>query len=160
MSEEINEIIGIFRNRRLGKLFSGKTNNTLIQFFRYCFVGGLAALIDWGTSLLLFYAVFDRAHPVAANSLSFAAGLTVNYILSTFWIFRESRIKSKLLEFISFALIGMVGLFITAVITLLFKHWLMQTTSAYQIIGKITATAAAFLWNFAARKILLFSKKK
>lgn len=159
VGQELNEIKDIFRSRKFGRLFSGETNNTLIQFFRYVFVGGFATVVDWGLSALLFYAVFGQQYPVAANSLSFAAGLIVNYLLSTFWIFKESRVKSKIAEFIGFALIGLVGLLITAGLTLLFKHLLMEVTSAYQIIGKITATAVSFLWNFFARKFLLFSKK-
>ncbi len=159
VSRELDEIKDIFRSKKLGRLFAGETNNTLIQFFRYIFVGGFATIVDWGLSALLFYAVFGETHPVAANSLSFAAGLIVNYLLSTFWIFKESRVKSKIAEFIGFALIGLVGLLITAGITLLFKQLLMETTSAYQIIAKITATAVSFLWNFFARKYLLFSKK-
>ncbi len=159
VKSEIDELKDIFRTREIGRLFSGETNNTLIQFFRYIFVGGFATIVDWGLSAFLFYAVFKEQYPVAANSLSFAAGLIVNYLLSTFWIFKESKVKSKIAEFMGFALIGLVGLLITAGITLLFKHLLMETTSAYQIIGKITATAVSFLWNFGARKVLLFSGK-
>ncbi len=156
---EIDELKDILKTREIGRLFSGKTNNTLIQFFRYIFVGGFATIVDWGISALLFYVIFGQRYPVAANSLSFAAGLIVNYLLSTFWIFRESKVKSKIAEFMGFALIGLVGLLITAGITLLFKHLLIETTSAYQIIAKITATAVSFLWNFGARKIFLFSGK-
>ena len=32
----------ILRHGQFGKLFAGATENTLIQFFRYCFVGGAA----------------------------------------------------------------------------------------------------------------------
>ena len=160
VGQEINELKEILRNKKIGSLFSGETDNTLIQFFRYIFVGGFATVIDWGSSALLFYIVFGQSHPVAANSLSFAAGLIVNYLLSTFWIFKHSKVKSKIAEFIGFALIGVVGLLITAGVTLLFRNLLMETTSAYQIIGKIAATAVSFLWNFTARKVLLFSGKK
>ena len=159
VGQELNEIKDIFRSRKFGRLFTGETNNTLIQFFRYIFVGGFATVVDWGLSALLFYAVFGQQYAVAANSLSFAAGLIVNYLLSTFWIFKESKVKSKIAEFIGFALIGLVGLLITAGLTLLFRQLLMEITSAYQIIAKITATAVSFLWNFFARKYLLFSKK-
>lgn len=149
--------MNILRGRQFGKLFSGDTDNALIQFFRYFFVGGLATVADWGISALLFYIVFGRQYPVAANTLSFIVGLTMNYLLSKMWVFKKSKIKSKAAEFIGFALIGVVGLLITAGVTVLFRNWLISITSAYQIIAKVTATAVSFLWNFLARKILLFS---
>ena len=52
------EIVEIFRKGQLGRLFAGATENTLIQFFRYCFVGGAATIVDWGLSSLLFYFAF------------------------------------------------------------------------------------------------------
>ena len=157
MNKNVSEIMDILRGRHFGRLFSGDTDNTLIQFFRYIFVGGLATVADWGISALLFYIVFGCKYAVAANTLSFAAGLVTNYLLSTKWIFKKSKVKSKAAEFIGFALIGVVGLLITAGVTVLFRHWLIDITSAYQIIAKISATAISFLWNFFARKFLLFS---
>ena len=84
----------------------------------------------------------------------------MNYIISTFWIFKESKVKNKLVEFISFAAIGVVGLLITIGITKLFEIWLGDTTSLFQIIAKLVSTAVSFLWNFFARKILLYTKKE
>ena len=45
-------------------------------------------------------------------------------------------------------------------ITWLFELWLADKTSAFLILAKIVSTAAAFFWNFFARKILLFTKKE
>ena len=41
------ELRQILKEKQFGKLFAGATENTLIQFFRYCFVGGAATVIDW-----------------------------------------------------------------------------------------------------------------
>ena len=65
----------------------------MIQFFRYCFVGGAATIVDWGLSSLLFYFAFHQSYAVIANGLSFVAGLLANYFLSTFWVFRSSKIN-------------------------------------------------------------------
>lgn len=158
----MDEIKQIIRDRQFKKLFVGDTDNTLIQFFRYLFVGGLAFLVDFAVSWLLFHFVFGDRKELGwvANSLSFVAGLAVNYIISTFWIFKESKAKNKLVEFISFAAIGVVGLLITIGITKLFEIWLGDTTSLFQIIAKLVSTAVSFLWNFFARKILLYTKKE
>ena len=140
------------------KLFVEETDSTFIQFFRYCFVGGFATVVDWGMSALLFYCVFGTKLALLCNGLSFAAGLVVNYCLSTFWIFKNSKINNRLLEFLSFAAIGVVGLLITLGITSLFELMLANSTSLYQIIAKVVSTAVSFLWNFFARKYLLFNK--
>lgn len=159
-NSQLQEVKDILREKKFGKLFSGETENTYIQFFRYLFVGGLATVVDWGVSFILFKFVFGERYAVAANSISFVAGLVVNYVISTFWIFSNSKVKSKLMEFLGFAAIGLVGLFMTMGITKLFEIWLADKTSLFQILAKIVSTAAAFFWNFFARKILLFSKKE
>lgn len=140
------------------KLFVGDTDNTFIQFFRYCFVGGFATVVDWGLSALLFYLVFGQQLAVLCNGLSFVAGLLVNYFLSTFWIFKSSKINNRFLEFLSFAAIGVVGLLLTLGITWGFEAALKDVTSLYQIIAKVVSTAVSFLWNFFARKYLLFNR--
>ena len=150
----------ILRHGQFGKLFAGATENTLIQFFRYCFVGGAATVVDWGISALLFFAVFDQHYAILANGSSFVAGLLANYFLSTFWVFRSSKVQSRLVEFLAFAAIGVVGLLLTIGITKVSEITLGNITSAYQMIGKVVSTMVAFLWNFFARKYLLFSKKE
>ena len=122
-------------------------------------MGGAATIVDWGLSSLLFYFAFHQSYAVIANGLSFVAGLLANYFLSTFWVFRSSKIKSRLAEFLAFAAIGVVGLLLTIGITKLFEITMADVTSAYQIISKVVSTAVAFLWNFFARKYLIYSKK-
>ncbi len=160
MNSAFSEIKEICRTKQFGKLFVGDTENTLIQFFRYCFVGGIATVADWGASYLLFHFVFHDSHAVAANVISFVIGLIVNFVLSRFWIFKNSKVKNKFAEFLGFAAIGLVGLLLTAGITKGFELWLADKTAAYQILGKIVSTAIAFFWNFFARKFLLYSPKK
>ena len=144
---------------KLKNMFAGETDNTFIQFFRYLFVGGFATVVDWGVSALLFYLVFGESLALLCNGVSFVLGLVVNYLLSTFWIFKTSKIKNRFLEFISFAAIGVVGLLITLGVTWIFEGLLANVTNLYQIIAKVVSTAVSFFWNFFARKYLLFNKK-
>lgn len=159
-SSNMQEVKDILSSKKFGKLFVGDTENTLIQFFRYLFVGGLATVVDWGVSYILFRFAFHEQYAIAANSISFVAGLIVNYVISTFWIFKNSKVESRLVEFLGFAAIGLVGLFMTMGITKLFEIWLADKTNLYQILAKIVSTGAAFFWNFFARKILLYTKKE
>lgn len=140
-------------------LTTDKTDSTLIQFIRYVFVGGAATVVDWGASFVLFEVVFGQRYATAANVISFILGLIVNFLISTFWVFGESKVKNKMAEFLGFAAIGVVGLLMTIGITKLCEFKLADITHFYQIIGKIISTAAAFFWNFFARKILLYGKK-
>lgn len=143
----------------LKKLFTEKTDNTFIQFFRYVFVGGAATVVDWGSSFVLFQLVFHQKYATAANVIAFILGLITNYIISTIWVFDSSKVKSRVTEFLSFAGIGVVGLLITIGVTRLFEYKLSSKTSLYQIIAKIVATAISFFWNFFARKYLIYNKQ-
>lgn len=160
-SEHLTEVKQILKQHQFKKLFSGDTENTFIQFFWYCFVGGFATIVDWALSSLLFYLVFSGSgYAALCNVLSFVAGLLVNYFLSTFWIFKQSKMQNRFLEFLSFAAIGVVGLLLTIGITKGFAWALADVTSLYQILSKVVSTAVAFFWNFFARKYLLYTKKE
>ena len=145
---------------KIKNLFVGETDNTFVQFFRYIFVGGFATVVDWGLSAALFYLIFGQHFAVLCNGLSFVAGLIVNYFISTFWVFNNSKIKNKFVEFLSFAAIGVVGLLVTLGVTYTFEWLLADKTSLYQMIAKVASTALSFFWNFFARKFLLFNKDK
>ena len=81
-SEHLTEVKQILKQHQFKKLFSGDTENTFIQFFRYCFVGGFATVVDWALSSLLFYLAFSGSgYAALCNGLSFVAGLLVNYFL-------------------------------------------------------------------------------
>lgn len=167
----VGEIKEIISKKEFSRLFKGATNNTYIQFFRYLFVGGMAAVVDFAASSLVFFFLFgQRLGPVfepvpwltwavLSNGAGFVLGLIFNYVLSTCFVFQNSNVKNKLLEFLSFAAIGLVGLFITFGVTWVIELLLGDKTSLFQLIGKITATAVSFLWNFFARKILLYRQK-
>ena len=88
------------------KILFENTTNLFIQLFRYTLVGGLAFVVDFG--LLFFLTEYVRLHYLISATISFLAGLLVNYVISTQWIFRDSKIKNKKVEFILFGLIGII----------------------------------------------------
>jgi len=141
-----------------------KTSNVKIQFFRFLFVGAAATIVDMLTLFLLreftalktlnltFY--FIDVGLFICIMLGFTVGLIVNYILSTLWVFDKSKIKTKKIEFLIFALIGIVGLIINTVIVQLFDTYVNFSLS--YIVGKLLATGVAFIWNFTARKLIIY----
>lgn len=148
------------------KLFVGDTDNTFVQFFRYVFVGGAAFVVDYGImTALVELAGFNE---VAAATVSFIAGLVVNYLLSTLWIFKGSKLNSRLAEFAAFAAVGVVGLGINAAIIWFFSDILaaklvlgsLLAADKYYLVGKLVSTAVVFIWNFAGRKFIIFNKQQ
>jgi putative flippase GtrA len=131
-------------------LFVTKTRNTYIQFFRYGFVSVLALVVDFGGLIIL--KEFAHLYYLIAATISFVAGLIVNYLISAFWVFHSSKLSNKTHEFLLFALIGLVGLGLTDAIL-----WALTSgLGLYYIYSKAIATAIVYFWNFGARKKFVF----
>ena len=133
-------------------LFRESTNRTLVQLFRYGFVGGVAFLIDYGTLFLL--TEYVQIPYLISAAIAFIVGLIINYLLSVYWVFNKNRDNKPAREFLFFAAIGVVGLLFNELIMfagtdLLHLHYMLS---------KIISTMIVFFWNFFARKILLFNK--
>lgn len=130
------------------ELFMVKSNDILIQFFRYIFVGGLAAVVNIG--MLFVFTNFLRLYYIISNILSFLLGLLTNYILSKKYVFQEKTNISFISEFIIYTIIGVIGLLIDT----LFIWFFTDLCGIYYMISKILSTGIVFVWNFAARKVL------
>lgn len=132
------------------KLFYGSTDKLLVQFVRYFFVGGFAFVVDFG--LLYILTEYAGLHYLLSATLSFIAGLLVNYIISCLWVFNGSKFKNRLVEFLFFAAIGVVGLALNNTLIWLFTDCI----GTHYMFSKIVAAAMVYLWNFFARKYLVF----
>lgn len=135
------------------KLFKEETENTLIQLFRYGFVGGAAFLVDYGV-LVLLTEVFGM-HYLLSATISFILGLITNYLLSVVWVFNNRTLGNRWAEFTVFAIIGVIGLGLNALI----MYVCTDKMGIYYMISKIISTVIVFFWNFFARKIVLFKAK-
>lgn len=135
------------------KLLVTDTINGWIQLFRYLFVGGFAFIVDYG--LLFVFTEFFHFHYLLSATISFVVGLVINYLLSTHWIFRHSRLQNKAAEFFIFGIIGVVGL--------LFNNLLLYTFTdglhLHYMLSKLITAAIVMLWNFLGRKLILFTSK-
>lgn len=132
------------------KLFYDSTDKLLVQFVRYFFVGGFAFVVDFG--LLYILTEYAGLHYLLSATLSFIAGLLVNYIISCLWVFNGSKFKNRLVEFLFFAAIGVVGLALNDALIWLFTDCI----GTHYMFSKIVAAAMVYLWNFFARKYLVF----
>ena len=122
---------------------------TLIQFLRYSLVGGAAFIVDAGT----LWCLERFVHYLAAAAIAFVAGLIVNYILSKLFVFTD-KVGSPTAEFITYAVIGVIGLGFTELLMYFFTDML----GIYFLLSKIITAALVLIWNFAARKIILYRR--
>lgn len=137
-------------NHIFKKLFYDSTDKLLVQFVRYFFVGGFAFIVDFG--LLYILTEYAGLHYLLSATLSFIAGLLVNYIISCIWVFNNSKFKNRFVEFLIFAAIGIVGLGLNDTLIWLFTDCI----GTHYMFSKIVAAAIVYLWNFFARKYIVF----
>jgi dolichol-phosphate mannosyltransferase len=119
-----------------------------IQFVAYLFVGGVAA----GVNVLVFVQLysFGIALEIAAPT-AFIIAAAVNYLLSVLFVFRHNAKWSTIWEIAIYCVVVLGGavldLFITKV---LFNEGSPPT------VAKITAIVLLLVFNFAARRYLVF----
>ncbi len=132
-------------------LFGGaKSQGTAVQLFRYTFVGGGAFVVDF--SLLYFCTEFIGIHYLVSAGISFMCGLLTNYLLSIAWVFGRRRVEKRWIEFGIFLLIGIVGVGLN-----IFSIWFFtEVAGFYYMTSKVAAVFFVYMWNFWARKIVLF----
>ena len=93
---------------------------------------------------------------LAAATLSFSVGLLLGYALSVALGFRSRRLKDRRLEFASFAAIGIVGVAINAAAMAFGVKYL----GLHYLVAKCGASGFTFLWNFTARRQVLFVRRR
>ncbi len=140
--------------RLIDKLLKGPSGDLRIQAFRYLISGGTAFLVD--TALLtLLTECFGREHLLLWTGIAFAAGLVITYLFSILWVFDKRSMKSRTAEITVFVLIGVIGLGLTELLM-----WLLaQKAGLHYLLSKIVTTVLVFVWNFAAKKLLLFRNR-
>lgn len=145
----VREIFSLVFSFNLKGLFLTPTENGALQFFRYCFVGGIATIADWS---VLYVAEHMGLYYLVAAAAGFICGLACNYVLSTRMVFNGSsaKIASAGKEFLAYAGIGVVGLVMTLALMFVLTDW----AGLHFMVSKIISTVLVLIWNFLARKAL------
>ena len=129
---------------------------TIKEFFRYIVVGGTACVADLA-ALVTVRELFLKSYAwgvYAAAVIGFSAGLAVNYILSIKFCFSAaSEGKGRTFgAFILFAVICILGLAWTEI-----GMWLgVGVLEQNYIIVKVVVSGIVLLWNYTAKKLLVF----
>ena len=118
------------------------------QFVRYFLVAGLGYVVDVGM-LYILHEHFGVYYLYAAIA-SFVLGLVVVYIMSSLFVFSNSKLKSKYLEIGIFSLIGVIGLIILTGLMWVLTSFL----GVNYLIAKVLATVVVYTWNFFARRTM------
>ena len=142
-------------------IYINKVNlsETIKEFIRYLLVGGSAFLVDTFVLYITKTYIFGdlgKLGILIATACGFLFGLIYNYFLSIVFVFKKAsdKIKGKQIKsFIIFAIIGIIGLVLTE-IGMYFGITIFD--SKYYIVVKVFVAGVVLLWNYIARKVLIF----
>jgi putative flippase GtrA len=88
-----------------------------------------------------------------AATVSFGCGICVAYVISVRFVFAHRRGLHRRTEFVSFAVLGAVGLVVNALVMFVLVRYL----GIYYLIAKCVSAVCTFAYNFFSRRQLLFA---
>lgn len=149
----MKEFLDLLKRFDIKGIMVNPTKNGFLKFFRYAFVGGIATIVDWGALYVL--TEYFHIHPMVSAVISFVLGLIVNYALSKLLVFKADQARvNGAVEFIGYAVIGVIGLGITELIMYLFwTKW-----GCHYMLAKVFATAVVLAWNYLARAKIIYKQ--
>ncbi|WP_160149003.1 GtrA family protein [Arcanobacterium ihumii] len=124
------------------------------QILRFGIVGVISTLVDYGGFLALTY-VFDLNY-LLASTLSYSAGIVVNYWLGMKYVFVSDENRSKFSEFSLYIILTLIGMGLNQLFLFIFVDWL----SIAPAVGKLLATVLVMVYNFVSRKIFIEPSEK
>ncbi len=123
------------------------------RFIKFALVGTVGFVVDFGT--LAFLKEVIGLPTLLANSISFSAAVTSNFILNRYWTYPDSRSKRLWLQMGQFFAVNIVGLVINNsilyVLEGVFNGWLVMVpllADRGYIFAKMVATIVVLFWNF------------
>ena len=126
------------------------------RFTRFLTVGAVGTLLDFSILTLLKLAGLPT---LAANSLSFTAGLLNNFTWNRLWTFGDAINTDWRKQLAQFTLVSLVGLALNNLIVLsledIFGIILGQPQWGY-LPAKVLATGVVVFWNYFANRTWTF----
>lgn len=129
-----------------------KLNKEAGRLGRFMLVGLSGTLLDLGLLLLLKRIGLST---LAANSLSYSAGIVNNFTWNRLWTFRDANSADWRRQLLQFAVISLVGLGVNNLLVL----WLETPIGSLigqpnwgTILAKLAATGAVLFWNYFANR--------
>jgi len=145
----------------------------IVRFLKFCVVGVVGALIDFGLlNLLVQLAGLPK---VIANACSFTVAVISNFTWNRLWVYPETRGEPLRKQFAQFALVNVAGLAINTAIFYASDRWLLGEAGLLagpagalaRTIGmahfdlayngaKAIATGVVLFWNFIVNRLWTF----
>ena len=144
------------------------------EIIRFVIVGVIATLSDYLLSLLFMKVIYTDPTPIfgghslsrselLARTIGYTFGIIVNYLLSTFFVFKnveDKKVVRSVKGFIIFTLLSLGGLLINLGVTNLGKLiYSLEYTWWYTIVF-IFATGVVMFYNYITRKFILYRESK
>lgn len=96
----------------VAKRVGGSKWKEVERFIKFAFVGTLGAVIDLGTSFLLFLFIFDPRvtfQVLIAATISFVAAVLSNFTWNRYWTYPDSRSRPIQQQLLQFAIVSVSG---------------------------------------------------
>lgn len=144
----------VLASTRLGGPLADAVARFVTDLVKYGFASAAALALDYGLLLLLHHS-FGLPY-LAAAAIGFAAGLVLVYALSVRYVFNGRRRLSSGPELLGFLVTGVLGLALNEFLMSVFVEQLLLSVA----LAKIPTAGFVFLFNFIARRAMLFSSSQ
>lgn len=124
------------------------------QIFKFGIVGCLCFFVDYG--LMISLTEIFGINYLVSSGLSFTVSVIINYILSLKFVFDTRSNNKKVMEFLIFILLSIIGLGLNQCLM-----WIsVEKLHIFYMLSKIGTTAVVMVYNFITRKLILEKKKE
>ena len=120
-------------------------NERLLEFVRFCIVGGLSLLVDCG--VLYGLTDFCGVHYLYSAAISFTVSVIFNYWLCVKYVFKNARHQTprQATIFIGSSVVGL-GL------NQLCMWFFVEIILLHYMVAKLAATVIVTLWNYVMKR--------
>lgn len=132
------------------------------QAFRFVLSAGMGFLVDVSVFYLFYhnlliqrtYQVFSYTvrNSTISLAISFFMGVVVNFLITKYLVFHESRSKSSK-QFIRFVLVAFIGFFANLAVV----KFLIQSFDVYPPMARVMAALSLFFASYFIHKVFSFS---
>ncbi|MBQ3444315.1 MAG: GtrA family protein [Selenomonadaceae bacterium] len=121
------------------------TRERMLEIVRFCFVGGVSFLMDYG--LLFVLTEFVGLYYLYSSAISFSITVVFNYWLCVIYVFKGAKRQTTRQAIIFFGT-GVIGLGLNQLCMWLF----VAVAGLHYMLAKIFATAIVTIWNYVTKR--------
>ena len=126
------------------------TDNERVKVLIYLFIGGTAALIEWGGFYFLNHWLL--VNYLLATALAFAFSTLCHYLLGNIFVFNSGTRYERKKELSLVFLVSTIGLLFNLLLMGLFVGFFAWNAMA----AKVAASGIVVVWNYLSRKKWIF----